>query len=197
MSCFVLHPSAPVSNRSAAIVGEPTTSITVTINSPTTLHCYAMGWPRPFVTWWRGDRMLPFSSEDYEQDSDYTLLIRSVTISNLGVYECQAYNAIDRPASWSITLLAIGPVHNVSSPYIVPPPERPTTIRPNYPFRPQRTQAPDYQTYTPVYPNRTGYYVPDVIPLDPSRNATSRYQGEGNEITFMSDVINTENIFEC
>lgn len=76
---FVLQTSEP-HNRSADIVGEPTASVTVTINSPTTLYCYAMGWPRPFVTWWRGDRMLPLSSEDYEQDSDYTLLIRSICL---------------------------------------------------------------------------------------------------------------------
>ena len=190
---FVLHPSEP-HDRPAGIVGEPSTSITVTMNSPTILHCYAMGWPRPFVTWWRGDRMLPLSSEDYEQESDYTLLIRSVTLSNLGVYECQAYNGVDRPASWSVTLLAIGPIHNVSSPYIVPPPERPTSIRPNYPFRPPRTQAPDTQTYTPV--PRRDHYIPGVIPLDHSYNSTSKYQGEGNEITFMNGIQILDNVFE-
>lgn len=184
---FVLQTSEP-HNRSADIVGEPTASVTVTINSPTTLYCYAMGWPRPFVTWWRGDRMLPLSSEDYEQDSDYTLLIRSVTISNLGVYECQAYNGIERPASWSVTLFALGPVHNVSSPYIIPPPERPSFPRPNYPFRPQRTQISDFQTRAPIY-RRPDYHVPGVVPLDPSQNETSRYQGETYNKTLFSSMI--------
>ncbi|XP_043274071.1 papilin [Venturia canescens] len=150
-------------DRSAAIVGEPSTFVTVTMNSPTVLHCYAMGWPRPFVTWWRGDRMLPLSSEYYEQDSDYTLLIRSVTLTNLGVYTCQAYNGIERPASWSVTLQAIGPVYNIRpdqleyAQYLVQPPkrpDRPATERPQYPYRPSRTQIPDNQTYAPIYPTQ-------------------------------------------
>ncbi|XP_072747679.1 papilin isoform X3 [Anoplolepis gracilipes] len=153
-----------------AIIGDPDTRITVTMNSPIALHCYAMGWPRPFVTWWRGDRMLPLFSENYEQDTDYTLLIRSVTLTSLGIYTCQAFNGIGRPASWSATLQAIGPVYNVKSEheeytkYLVQPPKRPTTEKPQYPYRPTRTQSPEYQTYAPVYPSKPPR-IPQVIPL--------------------------------
>ncbi|XP_015589222.1 papilin isoform X3 [Cephus cinctus] len=160
-------------NRPAAIIGEPNATVTVTLNSPRTLHCYAMGWPRPQVTWWHGDNMLPLTSESYEQDSDYTLLIRSVTLSNLGIYTCQAYNAVERPTSWSITVQAIGPVHNIKydqqqyTKYLVQPPTRPNISKPQYPYRPSRIQTPEYQTYAPLYPTRPPY-VPGVVPLTES-----------------------------
>ncbi|XP_036145237.1 papilin isoform X3 [Monomorium pharaonis] len=154
-----------------AIIGEPDTRITVTMNSPIALHCYAMGWPRPFVTWWRGDQMLPLFSDNYEQDTDYTLLIRSVTLTSLGIYTCQAFNGIGTPASWSATLQAIGPVYNVKpeheeyTKYLVQPPKRPTTEKPQYPYRPTRTQSPEHQTYVPVYSSKPPH-VPYVIPLE-------------------------------
>ncbi|RLU15132.1 hypothetical protein DMN91_013019 [Ooceraea biroi] len=156
------------------IIGEPDTTITVTLNSPITLHCYAMGWPRPIVTWWRGDRMLPLLSENYEQDNDYSLLIRSVTLTSLGIYTCQAFNGIgNRPASWSATVQAIGPVYNVKpeheeyTKYLVQPPRRPTTEKPQYPYRPTRTQSPENQTYAPLYTTKP-HYIPHVIPLEPT-----------------------------
>ncbi|XP_077270107.1 proteoglycan-like sulfated glycoprotein papilin isoform X5 [Temnothorax americanus] len=154
-----------------AIIGEPDTRITVTMNSPIALHCYAMGWPRPLVTWWRGDQMLPLFSDNYEQDTDYTLLIRSVTLTSLGIYTCQAFNGIGTPASWSATLQAIGPVYNVKpeheeyTKYLVQPPKRPTTEKPQYPYRPTRTQSPEHQTYAPVYSSKPPY-IPRVIPLE-------------------------------
>ena len=166
----------------ATIVGEPNAVVTATLNSPIVLHCYAMGWPRPFVTWWRGDRMLPLSSESYEQGPGYTLLIRSVTLPHLGVYTCQAYNGVERPASWSVTLQAIGPVHNIRpdqleyTKYLVQPPkrpERPATDRPQYPYRPIRTQVPTNQTYAPIYQNQTApprRPNPRPIPTPPGVN---------------------------
>lgn len=171
MSLF-LPPLEP-SELSVAIIGEPDTRVTVTMNSPIAIHCYAMGWPRPIVTWWRGDRMLPLFSENYEQDTDYTLLIRSVTLTSLGVYTCQAFNGVGIPASWSATLQAIGPVYNVKpeqqeyTKYLVQPPRRPTTEKPQYPYRPTRTQSPEYQTFAPIYPSHTTH-VPHVIPLEPA-----------------------------
>ncbi|XP_034936854.1 papilin isoform X2 [Chelonus insularis] len=162
-------------DRSAAIVGETNSSITVVMNSPSVLHCYAMGWPRPSVTWWHGERLLPLSSESYEQDSEYTLLIRSVTITNLGVYTCQAYNGIERPASWSITLQAIGPVYNVKpeyaeyTKYLVQPPKSPNIDRPQYPYRPSKPNELDtyHQTYAPIYSDNKPY-IPPVISLTES-----------------------------
>lgn len=62
------------------------------------------------MTWWRGERMLPFSSERYEQMRDHTLMIRLVSLRDLGVYTCQAYNGLGRAASWSVSLLTYGPV---------------------------------------------------------------------------------------
>ncbi|XP_011689368.1 PREDICTED: papilin isoform X5 [Wasmannia auropunctata] len=160
------------SNLTAAIIGEPDTRITVTMNSPIVLHCYALGWPRPFVTWWRGDEILPMTSDSYEQDTDYGLLIRSVTLTSLGIYTCQAYNGIGTAASWSTTLQAIGPVYNVKpeheeyTKYLVQPPKRPTTEKPQYPYRPTRTQSPEHQTYAPVYSSRQPPHIPRVIPLE-------------------------------
>ncbi|XP_035723305.1 papilin-like isoform X5 [Vespa mandarinia] len=159
--------------RSAAIVGEKNATVTVTMNSPSLLRCYAMGWPRPSVTWWRGDNLLPLSSENYEQDTDYTLLIRSVTLTNLGVYTCQAYNGIDRPASWSVTLQTIGPIYNIKPEYksymkyIVLPPKRPVTEKPQYPYRPIRTHSPDYITFAPVQPTR-----PHILRVTPIETTT-------------------------
>lgn len=167
----------------AAIIGEANTGITVTMNSPISLHCYAWGWPRPFVTWWRGDRMLPLSSEIYEQDSEYTLLIRTVTLPTLGVYTCQAFNAIGRAASWSVTLQAIGPVYNVKPEYeqyiqyLVEAPRKPE--KPQYPYRPNRTSTPDYQTYAPLYTSRQTH-APTVSPNGwaTTLDYGSRFRGE-------------------
>jgi hypothetical protein len=186
MHLFLLHPLAP-HDLAVDIIGEPDARITVTLNSPITLHCYAMGWPRPLVTWWRGDRMLPLLSENYEQDNDYSLLIRSVTLTNLGVYTCQAFNGIgDRPASWSATVQAVGPVYNVKpeheeyTKYLVQPPRRPTTEKPQYPYRPTRIQTPENQTYAPIYTTKS-LYIPHVIPLEPTTaepGPGARFKGE-------------------
>jgi hypothetical protein len=92
--------------------------------------------------------MLPLSSEQFEQRRDYSLLIRSVTLRNLGPYTCQAYNGYGRAASWTVTVQAVGPVYSGGSAYneyLVPPPRRPETSdigtpteRPSYPYRPVR-----------------------------------------------------------
>lgn len=130
--------------------------------------------------------MLPLHSENYEQNPEYSLLIRSVTITTLGVYTCQAFNGIERPASWSVTLQALGPVYNIKPEhqeylkYLVQPPRRPATDRPQYPYRPARTQAPDYNlTYAPIYQTVAPPYVPlPVIPL--TEPPPARFKGEGD-----------------
>ncbi|CAK9814021.1 Ppn [Anthophora quadrimaculata] len=153
----------------AAIIGEANTHLTVTMNSPVSLHCYTYGWPKPFVTWWKGDRMLPLSSEMYEQGSEYSLLIRIVTLPTLGVYTCQAFNGIGRATSWSVTLQAIGPVYNVRPEYekyikyLVEAPKKPE--KPQYPYRPDRTQTSDYQTYAPL--TTTPKYSTHVTTVSP------------------------------
>lgn len=180
MSLF-LHSLEP-RELTVAIIGDPDTRITVTMNSPIALHCYAMGWPRPHVTWWRGDQMLPLTSSNFEQGTDYSLLIRSVDLTSLGIYTCQAFNGIGTPASWSVTLQAIGPVfsfkpeHEEYTKYLVQPPRRPTTEKPQYPYRPIRTQSPEPQTYAPAYPTRS--HIPHVIPLETTTVEPARYKGE-------------------
>jgi hypothetical protein len=62
------------------------------------------------VTWWKGEKMLPFSSERYEQMRDYSLLIRLVSLRDLGPYTCQAYNGQGKAASWTVTVQTMGPV---------------------------------------------------------------------------------------
>ncbi|XP_068083649.1 papilin [Anabrus simplex] len=128
------------SQRPAEILGDDSSTLVVTMGSPSILHCYAMGWPSPLVTWWRGDRMLPLSSEMFEQRRDFSLIIRTVNLRNLGPYTCQAYNGLGKAASWTVTIKAIGPVYTTNpqdtnyTKYLVPPPERPQA--PSYPYRP-------------------------------------------------------------
>ncbi|KAJ9585100.1 hypothetical protein L9F63_020556, partial [Diploptera punctata] len=144
---YHLEVTEPTS-RPAEVIGEDKTYVVVTLGAPTILQCYAVGWPPPTVTWWRGDRMLPLSSEQYEQRRDYSLLIRSVTLRNLGHYTCQAYNGYGRAASWTVTVQAVGPVYSgspgdsVYNEFLIPSPKKPDLIeiaptrRPSYPYRP-------------------------------------------------------------
>lgn len=177
------------------------------MNSPISLHCYAWGWPRPFVTWWQGDRMLPLSSEIYEQDSDYTLLIRTVTLPTLGVYTCQAFNAIGRAASWSVILQAVGPVYNINPEYeqylkyLVDPPKKDENIL--YSYRPNRTQTTDFHTYGFVYTTRQTH-ISTVNPIGyTTLDFASRFRGERvlycslfpfSHCTVLKDIVKILNI---
>ncbi|XP_025408017.1 papilin isoform X2 [Sipha flava] len=113
--------------RPANVIGEESTAVAVTLNSPAVLQCYTIGWPRPIVTWWRADRMLPMMSDTFDQRNDHSLLIRLVTVNLLGPYTCQAYNGEGRAASWTVTLQAYGTADGnyPASPYLLPPPRRP------------------------------------------------------------------------
>lgn len=151
--------------RGADIVAD--TSVTVVVlGNPVIIHCHAIGWPRPSVTWWRGERMLPFSSERYEQFRDYSLLVRRVSFRDLGPYTCQAYNGYGRPSSYTIILQAIGPVYTVDTDdfeyrrYLIPAPQpdprllvpsTTTTTTTPAPFRPRPT-APQV-SYVPPRPS--------------------------------------------
>lgn len=129
--------------------------------------------------------MLPLASEIYEQDSEYTLLIRTVTLQTLGVYTCQAFNAIGRAASWSITLQAIGPVYNIKPEfeqymkYLI---EAPKKEKPRYPYRPDRTQTPDYrQIYEASNTTRQNIQISTVSLIGWTTSEYGRkFRGEGN-----------------
>lgn len=133
------------------------------------MHCYAVGWPRPGVTWWRNDSLLPLNNEDYVQGSANTLAIQSVTLNKLGVYTCQAFNGIGRPAEWSTVVQAVGPVANVPpdqekyTKYLVQAPQKPE--KPSYPYRPDRNRPQQNQTYAPIVNTTRPYEIPTVVPL--------------------------------
>jgi hypothetical protein len=95
---------------SAYILGDSNSTVVATISQPATLRCLAGGHPKPFVTWWRGDKILPYKDERFEITRDYSLILNRVDIYDLGPYVCQAYNSIDRPVSIQVTLKARGPV---------------------------------------------------------------------------------------
>lgn len=144
---------------SAYILGDSNTTVVSAIAQPATLRCLAGGYPKPFVTWWRGDKILPLKDEKVEITRDYSLLLNRIEISDLGPYVCQAYNSIGRPVSIQVTLKARGQVHAkteddkkylqyVESDYYEPP----TTLRPQTdspPTQPPRTRPPPY--YPPVF----------------------------------------------
>lgn len=126
----------PSSHPANVLSDETEPKVTVSLGAPTALFCYAYGWPKPSITWWRGDKMLPLSSQQYEQKRDYSLLIHSVRLSNLGIYTCQAYNGLGKAASYSVTVQAyrnpnqpeLGTEEQQYLKYLVDP-----TPRPHYP----------------------------------------------------------------
>lgn len=61
------------------------------------------------VTWWRENSIIPFNNKEFEYREDYSLLIHSVKVHNLGIYTCQAYNGYGKAASWAVTVKARGP----------------------------------------------------------------------------------------
>lgn len=147
----------------------------MTLNTPTVLHCYVVGWPRPTVTWWRNDDFVPLTSQVYQQESDNTLRIKSVNFNNLGVYTCHAFNGVGKPAEWSMILQAVGPVSNLRpdqqeyAKFLVQAPQKPE--RPSYPYRPHRNETHENRTYVPILTTKPDYYVPGVIPINSSTPA--------------------------
>lgn len=128
--------------------------------------------------------MLPLSSENFEQDSDYALHIRLVQLINLGVYTCQAYNGIDKAASWEVTLLAVGPISNVRpehknfTQYLLPTPTRPApTEKPQYPYRPQRPEYSSTRSPNPVKGQIYSRRPPTIAPL-PRYSTRPELKGE-------------------
>lgn len=147
---------------SSYIVGEPNSTVIGLLGQPAVIRCAAGGYPKPFVTWWRGDKILPFKDDRFEITRDYSLVFSKLELFDLGPYVCQAYNSIGRPVSITVTLMARGSArpqndeerrymqYIVTSPapterpkFIPPPPTRPTR-RPLPPTRPlPPSQIPD------------------------------------------------------
>jgi len=157
------------------VIGEESTAVVFALDGPATLQCYAIGWPRPIVTWWRADRMLPMMSDLYEQREDHSLVVRLVTVNVLGPYTCQAYNGLGRAASWTVTLQAHGtPVvgrDRPDSPYLVtpvvlkptrPPPVYRTATQPRTADILQTTQPSPQKAFTGKLPRtRRPTTIPD------------------------------------
>ncbi|XP_046737173.1 papilin [Diprion similis] len=114
---YELEITDPRGHKSCDIFGEPNYRVTVNMDAPAYLKCYAMGWPRPIVEWWHEGKTVPVDSNGYELQRDYALKIHRVSLVNLGVYTCRAYNGIGKETSWSVTLQANGPVVNVIPEY--------------------------------------------------------------------------------
>ena len=139
-------------DQEAQVIGDLNAEVVVTLGSAAVLQCYAYGWPKPYITWWRGERMLPLSSEQYEQRHDHSLLIYKVGLRNLGHYTCQAYNGKGKANSWTVTVKAVA--HPTSSSpediqfhqYLLPP-DQVSTSRP---YVAPYTQAPG-PPYGPPY----------------------------------------------
>lgn len=99
--------------RSASILdpaqsGLPPPAL-VSLNAPASIDCFALGNPHPSVYWWKDSTLVPFHNKGFEVRRDYSLLIHSVKLSDLGIYTCQAYNGVGKAASWSVTVKAKGP----------------------------------------------------------------------------------------
>lgn len=127
------------------MLGDLNAEVVVRLGHPAVLQCYAYGWPKPYITWWRAERMLPLSSEQYEQRHDHALVIHNVGLRHLGPYTCQAYNGRGKANSWRVTVKAVAQPTSTSPEdiqyhqYLLPP-DQVSTSRPGLVF----TQAPPH-----------------------------------------------------
>lgn len=134
----------PPVNVPAYIVGPKDQTAIVQLGRPAKLRCPAGGYPRIHVYWWHDKERIPLINNRYEQTEDHCLLIKSVTIVDLGKYICEAYSGSGKPSSITITVQTYGPV-NYRNPeerqfekYVLERPRAPVTERPSYPYRPTR-----------------------------------------------------------
>ena len=136
----------------AYIIGQHNVTMLVHLHQPAVIRCLAGGYPKPIVTWWRGQEMLGF--RNIRKDHSYE--IPRVQLIDLGPYVCQAYAGHGKGASITVTLKTIGPIRATNKieeqylKYVVSPPRlnetttqrpqilRPTKFRPQPPPRPER-----------------------------------------------------------
>ncbi|GBP58334.1 Papilin [Eumeta japonica] len=105
----------------AAISGEPAAVVVGELGRKLVLRCLAYGYPRPEITWYRGERgpMVPFFSQQYEARGNL-LRIRSLDTDSVGEYACHAYNGVGSPATWKVVVKAeMPPGYNGDNPYLV------------------------------------------------------------------------------
>lgn len=158
-NCFYVE---PVPGK-AYILGETNSTKILTLAQPATVRCLAGGFPKPYVSWWRGKELLPLKAARFEVTRDYSLVFSHLDLSDLGPYICQAYSGEGKPVSMYVTLKAVGPVHVSNKEdeqylkYLVAAPAVPTTPKPNpnYPYRPVRPPL-------RVIPQPD---VPEVVPI--------------------------------
>ena len=151
-----------------------------TLGNSVVLYCRVVGWPKPQITWWRGNSMLPRSSKKFEQYREGSLSIKRVSLFDLGPYTCQAYNGKGTATSHIIVLKALGPLKITSSrdraflKYIVSPPKPPPTTpsppktkKPYFPaYRPdERPYWPSYRTTTTSTTSRPNVIGKRIIML--------------------------------
>ena len=130
-----------------------------TLGLPVVIYCRVVGWPRPQITWWRGNLMLPRTSDNFDQKREGSLSIRRLSLRDLGPYTCQAYNGQGMATSRIIVLKALGPVRTTNPlesqylKYIVSPPRPPVTQAPPRPTFPSYFPAllPENRPYWPPY----------------------------------------------
>lgn len=114
--------------------------------------------------------MIPFNNKEFEVRQDYSLLIHSVKLHNLGIYTCQAYNGVGKAASWAVTVKARGP-YQFTDPkdffykqYIVNPPEEPVSIT--------EPPTPTTTTVLPTAPSKYPPFRPTPEPWVPPQTYT-------------------------
>lgn len=146
---------------SSYIVAEPNSTVIGLLGQPAVIRCAAGGNPKPFVTWWRGDKILPFKDDRFEITRDYSLVFSKLELFDLGPYVCQAYNSIGRPVSITVTLKARGSARPQNEEdrkylqYIVtgpPPQERPIFVPPTPTQATRRPTSPTRPSHIPQIP---------------------------------------------
>lgn len=136
----------------AYILGEANSTQIVTLKEPAVVRCLAGGYPKPFVSWWKGTDLLPYKSTRFEVTQDFSLVLHQVELTDLGPYICQAYSGSGKPVSKYVTLKAVGPVH--------------TTTEEERPYLRYLIEAPVLPVVTPRFRPRPAPQVP-VVYIDP------------------------------
>ncbi|XP_036342960.1 LOW QUALITY PROTEIN: papilin-like [Rhagoletis pomonella] len=162
----------------AYVYGEKNATQIVSLNRPAQVRCPAGGHPAPHVSWWRNRKRLGLISDRFELTRDYSLMFRSIQLTDLGPYTCEVWNGLGRPTSMKVVLKAVGPARAVTNDeapylqYIIDPARAPVTQRPSYPYRPQRPQPPPPPVYVAPPRRPQTMTAQAVLALDP-RNTYS------------------------